>query len=221
MRLPLSDNAYATLVSVYAPTITNHKKHKEAFYQQLDEVIRSVPAGDKLIILGDFNARVGSNHSMGWHYWSTWYQSWELEWQTSAFTMPPAQSLNHKHILPTEQLLQKHLDAPKIKPLASKLILSWAENMTCMIFTSSEQWEVLNVQQTILSSEQKQVVCWLLNVPATCKCISGTDLPRQFYVLPHWDRSCRFNSLSHPVTVYWHRTNQSQHWPYIARRLAG
>ena len=29
------------------------------------------------------------------------------------------------------------------------------------------------------------VVCWLLNVPTTCECISGTDLLRQFYVLPH------------------------------------
>ena len=29
------------------------------------------------------------------------------------------------------------------------------------------------------------LVCWLLNVPATCECISGTDLHRQFYVLPH------------------------------------
>ena len=28
-------------------------------------------------------------------------------------------------------------------------------------------------------------VCWLLNVPATCECISGTDLLRQFYVRPH------------------------------------
>ena len=27
--------------------------------------------------------------------------------------------------------------------------------------------------------------CWLLNAPATCECISGTDLLRQFYVLPH------------------------------------
>ena len=26
--------------------------------------------------------------------------------------------------------------------------------------------------------------CWLLNVPATCECISGTDLLRQVYVLP-------------------------------------
>ena len=65
------------------------------------------------------------------------------------------------------------------------------------------------------------VVCWLLNVPATCQCISGTDLHRQFYVLPHWDRSCRSNFPSHPVTVYWHRADQSQRWPYNARRLAG
>ena len=64
-------------------------------------------------------------------------------------------------------------------------------------------------------------VCWLLNVPATCECISGTDLLRQVYVLPHWDRSCRSNFLSHPVTVYWHLADQSQCWPYNARRLAG
>ena len=53
------------------------------------------------------------------------------------------------------------------------------------------------------------------------ECISGTDLHRQFYVLPHWDRSCRSNFPSHPVTVYWHRADQSQCWPYNARRLAG
>ena len=32
---------------------------------------------------------------------------------------------------------------------------------------------------------QSLFVCWLLNVPATCECASGTDLLRQFYVLPH------------------------------------
>ena len=64
-------------------------------------------------------------------------------------------------------------------------------------------------------------VCWLFNVSATCECISGTDLLRQFYVLPHWDRSCRSNFLPHPVTVYWHRANQSQRRPYNASRLAG
>ena len=60
-----------------------------------------------------------------------------------------------------------------------------------------------------------------VNVPATYKCISGTDLLRQFYRLPHWDRSCRSNFPSHPVTVYWQRANQSQDWPYNIRRLVG
>ena len=31
------------------------------------------------------------------------------------------------------------------------------------------------------------IVCWLLNVPTTCECISGKDLLRQLYVLPHWE----------------------------------
>ena len=65
------------------------------------------------------------------------------------------------------------------------------------------------------------LVCWLLNVPATCECFSGTDQLRQFEVLPHWDRRCRSNFPSHPVTVYWHRADQSQRWPYNAKRLAG
>ena len=56
-------------------------------------------------------------------------------------------------------------------------------------------------------NREESFVCWLLNVPATCECISGTDLLRQFYVLPHWDRSCRPNFPSYPVTVYWHRAN--------------
>ena len=54
------------------------------------------------------------------------------------------------------------------------------------------------------------LVGWLLNIPATCKCISGKDLLRQFYVLPHWDRICRPNFPPNPVTIYWHWANQSQ-----------
>ena len=61
---------------------------------------------------------------------------------------------------------------------------------------------------------------WLLNVSAKCERISGTDLFKQLYVLPHWKRSCRSNYLSHPVTVNWHLVNQSRRWPYVARCLA-
>ena len=83
-------------------------------------------------------------------------------------------------------------------------------------------WILLKCKYMVQNWSHKYVVVfWLLNVPATCECISRTDLLRQVHVLPHWDRSCRSNFLCHPVTVYWHRTNQSKHWPYNARRLAG
>ena len=66
MRIPLKENRYVTLISVYAPTMTNPDETKELFYQQLDEVIRKVPKQDKLILLGDFNARVGTSSEL-WH----------------------------------------------------------------------------------------------------------------------------------------------------------
>ena len=37
----------------------------------------------------------------------------------------------------------------------------------------------------ICTSHNCLFIAWLLNVPATGECISGTDLLRQFYVLPH------------------------------------
>ena len=59
MRLPLERNAYATIISVYAPTMTNPEENKKDFYSQLREVHSHVPRKDKLILTSDFNARVG------------------------------------------------------------------------------------------------------------------------------------------------------------------
>ena len=62
LRLPLGENKYATLVSAYAPTMTNPDEVKDKFYEELESVITAVPNQDKLIIFGDFNARVGTDH---------------------------------------------------------------------------------------------------------------------------------------------------------------
>ena len=59
MRLPLSKNNFATIISVYAPTMTNPDENKEAFYNQLASVLSGIPRTDKLLMIGGFNARIG------------------------------------------------------------------------------------------------------------------------------------------------------------------
>ena len=62
MRIRLSGKNYATIVSAYAPTMTYPDEEKENFYESLKTTIGRVPRSDKLIVLGDFNARVGRDH---------------------------------------------------------------------------------------------------------------------------------------------------------------
>jgi hypothetical protein len=66
LQLPLGNKKNATLISAYAPTMTNPDDIKDKFYEELDALIAAVPQSEKLFILGDFNARVGTD-----------YQTWE------------------------------------------------------------------------------------------------------------------------------------------------
>ena len=59
MGLPLSKDNFATIISVYAPTMTNPCENTEAFYNQLASVLSGIRRTDKLLLIGDFNARIG------------------------------------------------------------------------------------------------------------------------------------------------------------------
>ena len=62
LRIHIGRRRYLTLISAYAPTMTNENETKELFYRSLDSLLSEIPAADKLILLGDFNARVGKDH---------------------------------------------------------------------------------------------------------------------------------------------------------------
>ena len=64
IRLVLASSQMATVISAYAPTLDAQEDVKEAFYADLDTILSKVPKEDKLILLGDFNARVGRNHDL-------------------------------------------------------------------------------------------------------------------------------------------------------------
>ena len=59
MRLPLKGSTYVTILSVYAPTMTNPVETKEEFYSDLRQALIKVPKDDRLLVTGDMNARVG------------------------------------------------------------------------------------------------------------------------------------------------------------------
>ena len=62
MRLPLSKDNITTIISVYAPTMTNPDENKEAFYNQLASVLSGTPRTDNLLLIENFNARIGRNN---------------------------------------------------------------------------------------------------------------------------------------------------------------
>ena len=64
MRLPLHHRKkFATIISAYVPTMTITDESKDKFYKDFEDSIFTIPAADMLIILGDFNVRVGQDNA--------------------------------------------------------------------------------------------------------------------------------------------------------------
>ena len=60
MRMNIAE-VWLTLVQVYAPTDDTDNDTKEQFYASLQEVVDRAPRGDKVVVMGHLNARVGNN----------------------------------------------------------------------------------------------------------------------------------------------------------------
>ncbi|BHF75556.1 hypothetical protein SprV_0501865200 [Sparganum proliferum] len=64
LRLPLRRGGkFATIISAYAPPMTIPGAAIDKFYEDLHALLATVSKADKLIVLGDFNARVGTDHA--------------------------------------------------------------------------------------------------------------------------------------------------------------
>ena len=58
-RIPLTKHRFTNLISAYAPTLDSSEEQKDAFYESLHSTPAAIPIKDKILLLGDFNARVG------------------------------------------------------------------------------------------------------------------------------------------------------------------
>lgn len=62
MSFPLVGSTLS-LISAYAPTLAQSDETKECFYGALNDAISAVPSSHKLLVMGDFNARVGTDYT--------------------------------------------------------------------------------------------------------------------------------------------------------------
>ena len=67
LRVPLSDESHMSILSVYAPTLQSSQDTIISFYGILRGVITSILKEEKLLLMGDFNARVGRQRDI----WNT------------------------------------------------------------------------------------------------------------------------------------------------------
>nr|VZI42995.1 unnamed protein product [Spirometra erinaceieuropaei] len=63
LRLPHLGGKFATIISAYAPTMTNPDAVRDKFYEDLHALLATGSKADKFVVLGDFNARVGTDHA--------------------------------------------------------------------------------------------------------------------------------------------------------------
>ncbi|BHF64342.1 hypothetical protein SprV_0200734500 [Sparganum proliferum] len=63
-RLPLHGGKFATIINVYAPQMTSPDAARDKFNEDRHALLASVSKTDKLLVLGQFNVRVGTNHAV-------------------------------------------------------------------------------------------------------------------------------------------------------------
>ena len=54
-----------TIIQVYAPNMSNTEKEVDEFYRELENAINEAPSQDMMVLMGDFNAKVGKD-------WGPW-----------------------------------------------------------------------------------------------------------------------------------------------------
>ena len=99
---------FITVIQVYAPTSNAEEAEVERFYEDLQDLLELTPKKDVLFIIGDRNAKVGSQETPGVT------GKFGLGVQNEAgqrLTVLSRERISHsKHPLPTTQKTTLHMD---------------------------------------------------------------------------------------------------------------
>ena len=97
-----------TVIQVYAPTSNAKDGEVEWFYEDLQDLLELTPKKDVLFIIGDWNAKVGSQETPG--VTGKFGLGMRNEAGQRLIVMPRKCTGNSKHPLPTTQEKTFHMD---------------------------------------------------------------------------------------------------------------
>lgn len=67
LRIQFFSDRFAAIISVYAPTLLTSGAGIKSFYSDLRDIPRKLNKDDKIVLMGDFNARLGCDHA-AWNF---------------------------------------------------------------------------------------------------------------------------------------------------------
>ena len=119
LQIPLSGDNFITFASAYAPTLDADEDVNDQFYHQLNITLFRVPTRDRLILLGDFNARIGKDNQLcGDVMRKQGLGNCNANGLLLLGLCAEQELFDHQHPVPASKPLQNHLIAPTVWALA-------------------------------------------------------------------------------------------------------
>ena len=109
-----------TVIQAYAPTSNAEEAEVEWFYEDLHDLLELTPKKDVLFIIGDWNAKVGSQETLGVtgkFGLGLWNEAGQRLCQERV--LPREHTGHGKHPLPTTQEKSLHMDITRWSALKS------------------------------------------------------------------------------------------------------
>ena len=100
---------HITVIQVYAPTSNAEEAEVEGFYKDLQDRLELTPKKDVLFIIGDWNAKVGSQETPG-VTGKFGFGIWNEAGLKANRVLPRERTGHSKHPLPTTQEKTLHMD---------------------------------------------------------------------------------------------------------------
>ena len=138
-----------TVIQVYAPTTNAEEAEAEWFYEELQDLLELRTKKDVLFVIGDWNAKVGSQEIPG--VTGKFGLGIKNEAWQRLIIFPRERAGHSKHLLPTTQEKTIHMDITKWSNTKIRLIIFFAAKDREALYSQQKQDRELTVAQIMNS----------------------------------------------------------------------